>query len=596
MTFDQEQERRRIRNIFASDQATVELELGKRRDTGQPFRVPVSAFDRHAQFVGTTGGGKTYGFRHLFQELALHTDSTQVFLDVTGNAYDRLKRWAYSEGLDDRLVLIDPTETRLICGVNPVAPWPDNHRIQAVLAWEALSLALDTGGIAQSPLIGEWMCNVLYGLINTGLTMYEAPNLIEYNDDSFRRAVIQQLEEELVRKEFLRLQDIVYQKHRAHADWQQEVGGAHRRIQRYVSNPRLRLMLGTAQHAVDWDQVLDERKLVLVNLSGVRDRTIVLARDDARMLGLQIINELIEVCWRRSEAAGDKAPPCYAFVDECQHFISPNLERILSEGRQFNLRLLLAHRVGKELQNEEHARFISLVSSCTQAKAVFGGLDWTETEELARNIWAHHLNLLQVKDEIRMPVQISDVVEVEDRTTTVGGSSAQGRGSNSGTNEQFAADAARTGSATSAGFSDSQVSGENWAEAIHRHLQVLPRPPEERVVSRQFWTRDELLHLATARIVQLPTQAAVFAAGKQAEPVEFEFTFLDEPSVSSEDALGIDLERMRVLPHYGSPELIEEEIQDRQAEFLRLLQAPQKDVTPYTLGQHREPEKKPRRR
>jgi hypothetical protein len=559
-------------------QADTELELGTKPD-GTTLRVPASAFDRHTQLIGTTGGGKSYCMQQIFQELALKTDSALVVFDPTGNLYGRLKRWAYTEHLDHRLVFIDPSEDRLICGLNPIKPWPANHGLQAALAWETLRRAMDAADFAHAPLLEQWMWNVLYALISTGFTMHEAANLLRFEDQGFRRAVINRLPQGDARHDFGVLDSLVNQPQVGQAlkEWQTQQGSAYRRIIHYSHNERLSLMLGTTQRVVDWADVIDQRKLVLVNLNPQAGDYPILGDDHVRMLGLQLISDLIQECRRRTATSEREKVPCYLFVDECQRFVSPNLERILAEMRQFNLRLLLAHRSPSELlgENDDNGRLMHLVASCTQLKIVFGGLDWKDTEPVAWTLYAHHINLEEVKDEIQTWAQLHRVEEFDDVTTVEGGSEgvSSGKVESDGTTYIPAdglldfGDNKEVASNFGKAASESLQKVRNWSTIIKRIRQVVPGDPFQQVTGRQFYSIDEQMHKATSHIIKQPEQHAIIAVGKDV-PINFRVFDLYEPAITHKQALGLDLEVMRTLPHYTEPHLIEEEIRDRVAGLL----------------------------
>ena len=569
--FDPAAERRRLERIYSSNQATTDIDLGMRVDNGAPLRIPVSAFDRHTQVLGTTGGGKSYLLRHIFHQLATMTDSALVFFDPSGDAYHRLKRWAYSENLDSRLVLIDPSEQRLICGVNPVAPWPGNHHLQAALAWDTMRRAMDDAEFSSTPLLELWMCNVLYGLISTGLTIHEAPNLLAFEDGGFREAVMAAMPDSDERGDFGILGRLIEEQRIGPAirEWQMQVGAAHRRMRRYARNDYLAKMLGTTQHVVDWGEVLDKKKIVLVNLNPSGDRRIYLSPTDVRMFGLQLLSQLIEECFHRVEAAGIKAPPCYCFVDEFQHFVSSNVERVLSEGRKFNLRLILAHRSPAELYDRRTGDdvLMRLVASCTQLKLVFGGLDWKDSELLAWTIGAHHINLREVKDEIRTWSQLHHLEESESHTEGRSEAESTGQYSVTGESESYNAELERVASGLSSVMGSTLGTVRGWSTSTSRHQMVVPGDPFLQTTGRQFYSIDEQLHKVVSRLVSQPDQHATVAVGKD-YPIEFKVTTLHEPAITYEQTKGLDLELMRSLPYYAEPALIEEEIRDRSSRLL----------------------------
>jgi len=172
----------------------VELLLG-RTPAGEEIRVPVRALDRHAHYIGMTGGGKTYGLYRLFQELATKTQSALVFLDWKGDAYDFLKRWCYQKSFHrrGRLVLIDPGEERLIPGLNPLRPWSENLVAQAEAMADVILRTMGDEAF-DKPQVSQWTANLMFLLLATGLTFYEAARMLA-PDSRLRDAAIPNLPE-----------------------------------------------------------------------------------------------------------------------------------------------------------------------------------------------------------------------------------------------------------------------------------------------------------------------------------------------------------------------------------------------------------------
>src|SRR5438105_3886203 len=115
---------------------SVELHLGTRPDgTGQET-IPLEHLDRGLEIIGPPGSGKSYEAMHLYTEIATKCpEACVVFLDTAGDSFHWLERWAYSEGLDNDLVVINPGEDeRHVVGVNPLGAWSHNPALQSRVA------------------------------------------------------------------------------------------------------------------------------------------------------------------------------------------------------------------------------------------------------------------------------------------------------------------------------------------------------------------------------------------------------------------------------------------------------------------------------
>jgi hypothetical protein len=559
-----------------------ELELGT--TAGQKsFRVPASHFDYHAHILGPTSQGKTRFLMQLFKELVRKTDSAVVFVDPLGNAYDMMVDWCYKQHLDDRLVLIDPGETRLVCGLNPIRPWETNHHLQASISWDGIRRALGSLDAASAPLLEFWMCNTLYALISTGLTMHEAQAMLQFHEPELREAIITRMPDTPERRDWDFLHEISEKRSiGAFKLWLEQVRSALLRVSAYSGqNEYLRRMLGTRERVVNWADVLEDRKIVLANLSGERYPNPVMSPEHTRMLGIQLINSLIQECFRRREAGPVYPVPCYLLVDECHNFVSAEMEKILSAGRQFKLRLILSHQYLHQLVDHKtlDPSVKYAVISQTLAKVVFGGLGPEEADEIGRTLFGHLLDPMRVKDEIKQWQQLSHVESVETVTRSHGSHESSASSTATGEGEVYAdggvldmndqiINKMRSGQLVYA-----SQSGSSWNEAITQGLMVVPGEPFETITNRTFMDLAEQLHEHVSRMVRKPQQEAVFAFRKE-PPVDFRVADVPNPDVDLEHLEGFKLDVISALPYYSEPRLIEEEIKDRHAELVRGLLPP----------------------
>jgi hypothetical protein len=541
-----------------------ELDLGTRAD-GRPFRVPVSTFDYHAQVVGPTGYGKTYFLMRLFQELVEKTDSCVVFIDPAGDAYHFLKRWCYEQSLDSRLVLVDPGEHRMVCGYNPVRPWPQNRGLQAARALDNVRRALGTEGFSAAPLAAQWMFNLLYALIESGLTFYEAPDLLDYKPSALRGSIIEKLHDPDTRRDWVWLQEMIGAGNPQMLRLAYEqLGSSYRRVRQYVRNDNLRLMLATVERALSWKDILDQRKIVLVNLQ----RRQVLADEDQRMLGIQIVSELIEETFRReADSQAESRVPCYLIADEFSRFAAQQIAQVLTEGRKYLLRLILAHQTLAQLIDiqKQDSTLYHAVLSCARTKVVFGGLSPMDADELGRTLYGHRLDPERRKLELWSWMQLSHVQPVE--ITSEGWSSGSSSGKGEAAGYSYPGTPGYSPPSYNSTTSSALQQMDNYQHSVTRSLMVLPGDPQQQLSSVQFENLEEQLYRHVSRMVGRPEREAVMAISKD-DPVDFRVAHVENPKIGTIQANEIDIDLMRTLPFYSPPSVIEEEIRSRHAALL----------------------------
>ena len=127
----------------------------------------------------------------------------------------------------------------------------------------------------------------------------------------------------------------------------------------------LRYTLGRTSHLLDFDDIFNNGKLLLVNLRYPTH----LSFDAATLIGICLIHELFYYAMARDENQGQKHP-LVLMIDEMQNFITPDLVRILDQCRQKGLHLVLAHQRLNQLKNQNEELY-SAVNSNATTKVVF---------------------------------------------------------------------------------------------------------------------------------------------------------------------------------------------------------------------------------
>lgn len=99
--------------------------LGHHSETGEPIRIPRSAFETHFHLIGGTGKGKTTAIHTLLKPLLMDPleDSCFIVFDRLGGLSHELLLWMASDFCTDvrrRLVYIEAANEEAIVGFNPL--------------------------------------------------------------------------------------------------------------------------------------------------------------------------------------------------------------------------------------------------------------------------------------------------------------------------------------------------------------------------------------------------------------------------------------------------------------------------------------------
>jgi hypothetical protein len=111
------------------------------------------------------------------------------------------------------------------------------------------------------------------------------------------------------------------------------------KVGQFMSIPLLRHILGQRQSAIDLRRVMDEGRILLVNLSKGR-----IGEDACSMLGSLLVSSLQTAAMGRADVAENARRDFSLFVDEFQNFATDSFATILSEARKYRLGLVLANQ------------------------------------------------------------------------------------------------------------------------------------------------------------------------------------------------------------------------------------------------------------
>jgi len=113
----------------------------------------------------------------------------------------------------------------------------------------------------------------------------------------------------------------------------------------FTANDYMRPIIGQQHSAFDFRQVMDSKKILLVNLSKGR-----LGEINANLIGMIIVGKLLMAALSRVDDPTKSFPPFYLHMDEFQNISTNSISAILSEARKYKLGLTMAHQFIAQLQ------------------------------------------------------------------------------------------------------------------------------------------------------------------------------------------------------------------------------------------------------
>ena len=112
----------------------------------------------------------------------------------------------------------------------------------------------------------------------------------------------------------------------------------------FLSNDYMRPILTQKNSSFNFREIMDDRKILLINLSKGR-----LGELNSSLLGLIIVGKILMAALSRVDTDEDNRPPFYLYIDEFQNVTTNSISQILSEARKYGLSLNIAHQFIKQI-------------------------------------------------------------------------------------------------------------------------------------------------------------------------------------------------------------------------------------------------------
>ena len=494
------------------------LDLGSKRGGGG-IGLTDKERTRHVHVVGATGSGKSKFLEHMIRQ-DIGRRRGLCLIDPKGSLADDVEAWCASRGLGRtrRIHLVKPGEGGWTAGFNPLRldrGEVPNVRVDATVA----ACAQVWGGedLNETPRLKKILRALFFALAVRHLTLAEAPYLLRAGDpDGTRRMLTTGLPDSVF--QFI-WDDLNTLSRREFSEYAESTVS---RIAQFLTSPSVRLMLGQRSSAIDFRQVMDEGDIVIVNL-GLRGG---FSREDARVVGALVINDLFLTALGRDEATA-RRHPFTLYVDEAHDFLSGDVEGLLDRTRSLGLHAVLAHqRLGQLTSRGDN--IYSAVMGSTRTKIVFGGLQDDDAAVMARELMRDEIDLQEAKPILDRRVVVGDEpwwsesetwsdTTSESRTTTDTSGLSETNTTGKSSSEQYGSDSDSEPSGSSVGESGSSATStqQSYSESnasSRSRTEGGSRSEGLRAVwdtAHVPYSLEEQLHRAQVKLRTLPDRFAI---------------------------------------------------------------------------------------
>ncbi|MFA5004477.1 MAG: type IV secretion system DNA-binding domain-containing protein [Candidatus Saccharimonadales bacterium] len=293
------------------------------------FGMPRTDRGRHLYIIGQTGTGKS-GMLELLTISDIYSPYGFAVIDPHGDYAQNILKRIPPERAND-VIYFNPADTDFPMGFNPLEVY--DPKLKTHTCSELI-------GVIKRMFENSWGPRLEYILRYSILALLDYPNATMLDitriltEKKFRNEVLKYVADPVVRN-FWNIE---------FASWNERfmteaVAPILNKVGAFVANPLVRNIIGQPKSSFNIRQIMDERKILIVNLS----RGLV-GEDNAALLGALLVTKVQMAAMSRADIPGEQRSPFYLYVDEFQNFATDSFATILSEARKYGLNLTVANQ------------------------------------------------------------------------------------------------------------------------------------------------------------------------------------------------------------------------------------------------------------
>ena len=322
------------------------LLLGVNRVRGSEQKIYMTTEDRlrHFYAIGQTGTGKTTFLKNMLaQDIA--AGEGVCFIDPHGVDVQDVLALVPPSRYED-VIYFDPSNTARPMGLNMLEYDTRFPEQKTFVVNEMLSIfdKLFDMKTAGGPMFEQYFRNAVLLTIEDptgGSTLLDVSRVLASKE--FRELKLSRCQNPVV----VQFWKEVAEKAGGEASLQNIVPYITSKFDNFLANEIMRPIIAQERSAFNFREIMDGRKILLVNLAKGR-----LGELNANLIGLILVGKILMAALSRVDSFGKELPPFFLYIDEFQNVTTPSISSILSEARKYRLALIIAHQFIKQLDEK----------------------------------------------------------------------------------------------------------------------------------------------------------------------------------------------------------------------------------------------------
>jgi CxxC-x17-CxxC domain-containing protein len=293
------------------------------------FGIKTDDRRRHMYVIGKTGMGKTNLLENMIVQ-DIQNGHGVAYVDPHGDTAEKLIKSIPANRIND-VIYFNPADQDYPIAFNVMEKvGPEyRHLITSGLIGVFKKIWADSWG----PRLEYILRNAILALLEyPGSTLLGVTRILV--DKKYREKVVEKITDPVVKSfwvdEFTKWNDRVLQ---------EVISPIQNKVGQFLSSSLIRNIVGQTASSFDIREIMDNRKILILNLSKGR-----IGEDNSALLGAMMITKIQLAAMARVDIPEETRHDFYLYVDEFQNFATESFANILSEARKYRLNLILANQ------------------------------------------------------------------------------------------------------------------------------------------------------------------------------------------------------------------------------------------------------------
>jgi len=310
------------------------------RSQTRKFGIKTDDRRRHMYFIGKTGMGKSTILENMIIE-DIRAGRGVAVVDPHGDLAEKIIQYIPTDRIND-VIYFNPADMEFPIAFNVIEQVEPHlrHLVASGLIGVFQKLWADSWG----PRLEYILRNAILAILDyPGSTLLGVTRLLA--DKKFRKKVIEKIQDPVVKAFWVNEFASYADKFASEA-----VSPIQNKVGQFLSSALMRNIVGQVKSSINLREVMDGKKILILNLSKGR-----IGEDNSSLLGAMMITKIQLAAMSRVDIPEKEREDFYLYIDEFQNFTTESFANILSEARKYRLNLIMAHQYIEQLGEKVEA-------------------------------------------------------------------------------------------------------------------------------------------------------------------------------------------------------------------------------------------------